>query len=136
MVGEDTGADAPSVGQFLRRHHILANDTVQMSLCYETSRHAPVPAVTLRVPKAADPSAGLSHSGQVSYGFFQSLLLISRSKTRGLSKLGRTELFPAVLLGELKAELWLVFALYRKSGCHTVDILLSPNHTLSDPGGD
>lgn len=34
---EGTGADAPNAGQFLRRHHTLANaiiDTVQMSLCY------------------------------------------------------------------------------------------------------
>lgn len=116
---EDTGADAPNAGQFLRRHHILANaiiDTVQMSLCYMRRPDTLLFPVTLRAPKAANPSAGLFPNSQVSYRFFQSLLLISRSKSRGPSKLGKTELlFPSESAQGRASQPWLVFALYMES---------------------
>lgn len=89
---EDTGAKAPNASQFLRRHHILVNafiNTVQRSLCYVTSWHARVSAVTLRVPKAANLRAGLFQNRQVSYGFLQPLLLVSRPENKGQNKLGK-----------------------------------------------
>lgn len=80
------GSIPEAVSYLSQRNH--QHCTVELVL-YETSRHAPVSEVTLRAPKAANPSAGLFPNSQVSYGFFQSLLLISRSKSRGPSKLGK-----------------------------------------------
>lgn len=123
---EDTGANAPNASQFLRRHHILANafiNTVQMSLCYETPQHSGCP-VTLRVPKAVNPSAGLFHSSRANHGFFHSLLLISRSENKGQNKLGKD------LISHLRC-FWvssrqscgLLFPVFRSLGAHTANIL-------------
>lgn len=54
-------------------------------------RHPDTPAFpdTLRVPKAANLSAGLFLNSQVNYESFHSLLLISRSENKGQNKLGK-----------------------------------------------